>query len=65
MTEKGRIEPFGGHDLNVGSWHIADDVLTALKVRYGVGSSAATYLGERPESGRVSDAGPARAIDPV
>jgi hypothetical protein len=36
--------------VDVGYWHIADDVLAALKVRYGVGSPAATYLGERPES---------------
>jgi hypothetical protein len=36
--------------VKVGSWHIADDVLAALKVRYGVGCPAATYLGERPES---------------
>jgi hypothetical protein len=40
-------------------WHIADHVLAALKVRYVVGSSAATYLGECPDSVRVSDAGPA------
>jgi hypothetical protein len=32
-------------------WHVADDVLAALKVRYGVGSSAARYPGECPDSG--------------
>jgi hypothetical protein len=26
-------------------WHIAADVLAAFNVRYGVGASAATYLG--------------------
>jgi hypothetical protein len=31
-------------------WHIADDVLVALKVSYRVGFSAATYLGERPKA---------------
>jgi len=45
-------------------WHIADDVLIGSKVRYLSNFSAAPHFGERPESGRVSDAGPARAIDP-
>jgi len=31
-------------------WHIATDVLAVLKVRYGVGSSASTYLVECPDS---------------
>ena len=31
-------------------WHIAADVLAVLKVRYGVGSSASTYLVECPDS---------------
>jgi hypothetical protein len=35
------------------SWHIADDVLVASKVRYVSNSSAATYLDECPESLRV------------
>jgi hypothetical protein len=29
---------------------MADDVLTAVKVGNGVGSSAAPYLGEHPET---------------
>ena len=34
--------------VHFGCWHIADDVLAALKVRYGVGCLAATYLDDRP-----------------
>jgi len=39
-----------GSSARVCHWHIAADVVAALKVRYGAGSSAATYLGECPES---------------
>jgi hypothetical protein len=38
-------------------------VLVGSKVRYLSNFSAAPHFGERPETGRVSDAGPARAID--
>ena len=45
--------------------HTADDVLVGSKVRYLSNFSAAPHSGERPQSLRVSDAGPARAIDPA
>jgi hypothetical protein len=47
---KGLVCGPGVCSLNFRGWHIADDVLAALKVRYAVGSPAATHLGERPES---------------
>ena len=37
---------------------IADDVLAALNVRYGVGSLSGHYLSERPESARLAPCGP-------
>ena len=37
-------------------WHIADHVLAALKVRYGVSSSAASYFDECPASVRKKTA---------
>jgi hypothetical protein len=38
---------------------IADDVLVGSKVRYLSNFSVAPHFSERPESVRVSDAGPA------
>jgi hypothetical protein len=40
-------------------WHIADALLVGSEVRYASNFSAASYLDGRPESVRVSEAGPA------
>ena len=49
--------------LDVGLWHIADDVLAALTVRYGAGCPAATCFGEPPESAHPSpSAQPGRSL---
>src|SRR5262249_40132490 len=47
VIEQGRSRDFR-------CWHISCDALAALKVRYGVSSSTATYLGERPELAHLS-----------
>jgi hypothetical protein len=45
---------------NIGSRQaLIDDVLVGSKVRYRSNFSVAPHFGERPESVRVSDAGPA------
>jgi hypothetical protein len=44
---------------------IAEDLLDLFNVRFGLKLPAPGRGREGQESGRVSDAGPARAIDPV
>jgi hypothetical protein len=54
MIARGSSALARGGGPDVGNWHIADDVLAALKVRYRVSSSAAIYFDECPESRHLS-----------